>query len=224
MTPNQITRANHGQRLNLSSKCEADLALPVVAQCRRSATHTWHVMNIPTKCPKCEGEMQEGFILDLTEGPRMVASWVGGKPEKSRWTGTKVHSARRRDNQPKPKRMKDKLNIKGLVLGLLFGTFIVFVTSTVGCTTSWRGPGADAAHAPVLDATQACRQTLNRIYGAKAEWALENRKTENEIPTDADLFGPGRYMPEKPKCPSGGRYTLGAGWENPRCSISGHTY
>ena len=35
--------------------------------------------------------MQEGFILDLTEGPRMVASWVAGKPEKSRWTGTKVH-------------------------------------------------------------------------------------------------------------------------------------
>jgi hypothetical protein len=68
---------------------------------------------------------------------------------------------------------------------------------------------------------------LGVLFGAisaKAQWALENRKTQNEIPTDADLVGPGRYMPERPECPSGGNYKLGAGWEKPHCSISGHIF
>jgi hypothetical protein len=32
-------------------------------------------------CAKCGGEMQEGFILEVTESGRAVSSWVGGKPE-----------------------------------------------------------------------------------------------------------------------------------------------
>jgi len=47
-------------------------------------------MSTPTKCPKCDGEMQEGFILDWTEGGRLASSWVAGKPEASFWMGTKI--------------------------------------------------------------------------------------------------------------------------------------
>jgi predicted nucleic-acid-binding Zn-ribbon protein len=48
-------------------------------------------MSTPTKCPKCDGEMQEGFILDSAHGhSRLVLRWVVGKPEPSFWTGTKV--------------------------------------------------------------------------------------------------------------------------------------
>ena len=47
-------------------------------------------MSTPIKCPKCDGEMQEGFILDESHGAHCVSRWVAGKPEGSFWTGTKV--------------------------------------------------------------------------------------------------------------------------------------
>jgi len=48
-------------------------------------------MSTSTKCPKCEGEMQEGFIFDaISHGARRVSRWVAGKPEASFWTGTKI--------------------------------------------------------------------------------------------------------------------------------------
>jgi hypothetical protein len=43
------------------------------------------------ECPKCQGSMKEGFIIDHTHGgARTVGSWVEGKPEKSIWTGLKL--------------------------------------------------------------------------------------------------------------------------------------
>ncbi len=41
-------------------------------------------------CPKCQGTMQEGFLLDETYGTRGQADWVEGAPEKSIWTGVKL--------------------------------------------------------------------------------------------------------------------------------------
>jgi hypothetical protein len=120
--------------------------------------------------------------------------------------------------------MKYKLNIKRLVFGALFGALALIVASTVGCTTPRRATNADAAHAPVLNATQTCRANLHHIEGAKRVWALENRKMDTTVPTDADLFGPDALMREKPKCPSGGTYTLRAVEDAPLCSIPGHVY
>ena len=68
-----------------------------------------------------------------------------------------------------------------------------------------------------------CISNLKMMEGAKAVWALENHKTTNAVPTDADLFGPALYIREKPLCPGDGIYTLGAVSERPRCSIRGHT-
>ena len=42
-------------------------------------------------CPKCQGSMSEGFLLDQTYGSRGVSSWVEGAPEKSIWVGVKLH-------------------------------------------------------------------------------------------------------------------------------------
>ena len=133
--------------------------------------------------------------------------------------------------------MKNSIGIKSLVLG----TVILIVSSTVGCRTSRpstsaidaTGPAVVSSHHPdtirasevVLNATQICRETLHRIQGAKEQWALENRKFDSAVPTDADLLGPGiGYLHEKPKCPSGGIYTLRAGKDVPLCSIAGHSY
>ena len=43
------------------------------------------------KCPKCQGEMVQGFVPDYAPGnARYVSSWVEGKPESSWFQHTKV--------------------------------------------------------------------------------------------------------------------------------------
>ena len=51
--------------------------------------------NEPEKrCPKCDGEMVQGFLIDRGPGPSgtaiQVAHWIEGPPKKSFWMGTKV--------------------------------------------------------------------------------------------------------------------------------------
>ena len=128
------------------------------------------------------------------------------------------------DHSPKPKDMKEILNIKRIVLGAFLGTVALIVTGTAGCTTSRQAPGADTAHTPAPEATQACRANLHAIEGAKRAWALEHGQINSTIPTDADLFGSTSYIREKPKCPSGGSYTIRAVEDHPLCSIPGHVY
>ena len=72
--------------------------------------------------------------------------------------------------------------------------------------------------------SSACIMNLRGIDGAKATWALENKKLPTDTPTDADLFGPTNYIRSKPECPKGGKYTLGKVGEKPKCSIPNHTY
>jgi len=41
------------------------------------------MQTIPTQCPKCAGEMAQGFIADKSGGfSREVSEWVEGVPEK----------------------------------------------------------------------------------------------------------------------------------------------
>jgi hypothetical protein len=42
------------------------------------------------QCPKCNGQMEQGFVLDNTYGLRIVSQWSAGHPKKSFWTGTKL--------------------------------------------------------------------------------------------------------------------------------------
>ena len=43
----------------------------------------------PQVCPKCGGEMEEGFVLDNPSDGHQ-SGWVEGAPEGSRWTGIKM--------------------------------------------------------------------------------------------------------------------------------------
>ena len=46
----------------------------------------------PSRCPKCDGEMVQGFTFE-SEGPRrMVSTWIEGAPEKSFWQSAKVRA------------------------------------------------------------------------------------------------------------------------------------
>ena len=42
------------------------------------------------RCPKCRGEMVQGFVPDVTAGASFIGHWLEGQPHKSFWAGTKV--------------------------------------------------------------------------------------------------------------------------------------
>lgn len=67
----------------------------------------------------------------------------------------------------------------------------------------------------------ACIANLKLIDAAKLQWALENNKAEDAIPSAQDLLP---YFKDGvvPVCPSGGSYTINAVAQAPTCSIPGH--
>ena len=42
-----------------------------------------------SRCPKCDGSMTDGFILDEGYGTYRVSTWQAGEPRKSIWQGIK---------------------------------------------------------------------------------------------------------------------------------------
>jgi prepilin-type N-terminal cleavage/methylation domain-containing protein len=71
-------------------------------------------------------------------------------------------------------------------------------------------------------AKQACIANLKAIEGAKAVWALENKKNDADVPTDGDLFGSAQTISRKPECPGGGTYDIKAVAEKPTCTVAEH--
>ncbi len=68
-----------------------------------------------------------------------------------------------------------------------------------------------------------CISNLRSLEGAKMNWALEQKRSGSDVPTDGDLFGSTLYIKEKPACPGNGTYSLNAVDSKPVCSISTHT-
>ena len=68
-----------------------------------------------------------------------------------------------------------------------------------------------------------CISNLRFIDCAKQQWALENKKLADDIPTEADVKF---YLKEGqfPVCPKGGKYTIGAISTDPVCSIPNHRF
>ena len=64
-----------------------------------------------------------------------------------------------------------------------------------------------------------CFNMLRQIDGAKQQWAAENHKTTNDLPTWADLAP---YSRRNLHCPQGGTYTLGRAGALDTCSIPEH--
>lgn len=43
-----------------------------------------------SRCPKCEGAMEEGFLRDAAHGANLQSTWVAGAPVHSFWTGVRL--------------------------------------------------------------------------------------------------------------------------------------
>ena len=69
--------------------------------------------------------------------------------------------------------------------------------------------------------TITCINNLRIMQAAKQQWALQNNKGQDAMPTPVDIapFLPGQTMPE---CPGGGHYSLNAVGAAPGCSVPGH--
>ncbi|HMJ92015.1 MAG TPA: prepilin-type N-terminal cleavage/methylation domain-containing protein [Candidatus Acidoferrum sp.] len=68
----------------------------------------------------------------------------------------------------------------------------------------------------------ACLENIRQMFGAKATWALEQKKNLTDTPTDAELFGVTGYIRAKPQCPAGGVYQTQPVDTKPACNIPGH--
>ena len=71
---------------------------------------------------------------------------------------------------------------------------------------------------------RACQENLQKVDGAKEQWALENRLSNGStVPSgwldDVDICGPNGYIKRTPNCPSGGSYTPANIGTDPTCSI-----
>jgi hypothetical protein len=68
---------------------------------------------------------------------------------------------------------------------------------------------------------QACKYNQASIQGAKKIWAEEKGKPDDAVPVDADLFGAGKNLSNRPQCPAGGSYLLNAVKEDVSCTVHG---
>jgi prepilin-type N-terminal cleavage/methylation domain-containing protein len=77
---------------------------------------------------------------------------------------------------------------------------------------------------------KSCTANMRRIQVAKDSYLMDYNKpadTPASAFTDEVLYGSGRYLDNKPKCPGGGTYSPNSAGEVPTCSYSGgevHVY
>src|SRR5438128_6690383 len=54
----------------------------------------------------------------------------------------------------------------------------------------------------------ACIANLKQIEGAKATWAMEQKKNNTDTPVASDLYGATNYIRQEPTCPGNGTYAI----------------
>jgi len=97
---------------------------------------------------------------------------------------------------------------------------IMIVVAIIGLLAAIAIPNFVKARA--ASQKNACIANLKQIDGAKATWALEQKKGNTDTPGDSDLYGTDKYIRTKPDCPGGGTYTMNDVMTKPSCSISDH--
>jgi prepilin-type N-terminal cleavage/methylation domain-containing protein len=113
--------------------------------------------------------------------------------------------------------MKRKKKKKGFTL-----VEIMIVVAIIGILIAIAVPGF--LRARENSRGRACQENLQKIDGAKEQWALENRLSNGSTVgsswlSNTDICGPNGYIKREPNCPSGGSYTPNNIGTDPTCSI-----
>jgi len=95
---------------------------------------------------------------------------------------------------------------------------IMIVVAIIGILIAIAVPGFIRARSQ--SRMRACQENLQKIDGAKEQWALENNVQTGVTPTATDLYGENLYVRSTPVCPGGGTYSINAIGEAPGCSLS----
>jgi len=103
--------------------------------------------------------------------------------------------------------------------GLVTGYLSVFMIFVVGLLAAIAIPNFVKARQQAQ--LHGCLRNMASIQTAKEMWAKENAKVDADVPSDTDLFGAGKSISEKPRCPANGRYSLNSVQETPTCTIHG---
>lgn len=170
-------------------------------------------MNSPTPPPPIAPQTSGLAVASLILGILSIAMCLGplaGIPAVI--LGHKANSAIRRSG--------GLLQGSGMATGgLVTGYFSIFMIALWGLLAAIAIP--NFVKAKQRAQFNACRQNQVAIQGAKEIWAKENASPEDAVPTDSDLFGPGKPISEKPQCPANGRYSPNSVKEAPSCTFHG---
>jgi prepilin-type N-terminal cleavage/methylation domain-containing protein len=101
---------------------------------------------------------------------------------------------------------------------------VMIVVCIIGLVATIAVPNFVQARA--VSRRNTCIANLRQIDNAKTTWGAEKRKSLDTVPADDELFGPSRYLAEKPVCPSEGDYEVQPLKTKPTCSLGetdGHT-
>jgi prepilin-type N-terminal cleavage/methylation domain-containing protein len=101
---------------------------------------------------------------------------------------------------------------------------IMIVVAIIGLLAAIAIP--NFVKARTLSQKSACIANLKQIAGAKASWAMEQKKNNTDTPSATHLYGNTAYIRDEPTCPGGGDYTPGQVDTNPTCTLGatdGHT-
>ena len=105
------------------------------------------------------------------------------------------------------------------ILLIVFGIVGVVGIAVVGMLAAIAIP--NFVRARTTAQMNACINNLHMMDGAKQQWALENKKSPTDTPTQSDVAP---YLPNSqlPICPAGGTYMINAVGKDPTCTIPNH--
>jgi len=101
---------------------------------------------------------------------------------------------------------------------------IMIVVAIIGMLTAIAIP--TVAKARENAQRNGCIANLKQIDGAKATWAMEQKKTSTDVPALTDLYGSANYIRDQPYCSANGTYDPQQVQFKPTCSLAatmGHT-
>ncbi len=102
---------------------------------------------------------------------------------------------------------------------LRFLAVVIFALAAAGSISAQTGP--PPVPEQVVRQANVCVNNLAGIFSAKRQWALENHKSTNDIPTSTEVA---LYLKSNkmPACTGTGEYSIGRVGEVPGCTIPSH--